>query len=704
MDPTQQSPVDDKSDKPTNLRAKRSRKDRPCDHCRVSKRSCHIAVRGEACEHCARAGRECSFRAPPLNRHRKSSTTPTSTTNGYGPTSTEAGTSSLASRFGSTTGLSSGPSKSPSSWMGERSTLSLSRPHPGGGVRAFLDTLDERVAQQEEEDTFGYSSLDADVTEEEESHYLGSGAVAQLASVSLDSRLENGAADLPYRQVADPRNPAFFLKNPSRVYGHSNAAFVAEKAYQDVLAIINGVDPTLPDRLIQHFMTRTLPALPILNRQRFEACVQGWQGAGTFPYALLIGIFSHAAVHELALRPHSKQLWSICCHVIDNEYRQARLQTLQLEIICLAGRPILNPGGNHVGICRSLGVLQLLGLHRDCSRWKLPKWERALRKRLWWSLYVMDKWNAYTYGRPVNIEATRSSIPTLSFEDGDVGGATTPKESEIAVFVAMCRLSSVLEGLLPLVLDRDTYPRRLNLDRSLLRHGASDLETLYRDLPDDLLFDPTQPSPRPGSRSLQLSHLGVELLICRLGLEREEFEYPHHLIAANKQMLIVIEHMAVFIESLRPEDFDVFWAPWSAYQLTNAVTLLLQQAIRVHTCANVVQSGGPVPANVLPAIRDAAIDTSLAETITLLQRVLTAVQSVSTQWEVAGSAMPRVNSLIKSMPAIPGIDGVQSLLLPDPPAFGTVPDMEPDVDILALFDWLTGDISSGLQGGAGGVC
>jgi hypothetical protein len=100
----------------------------------------------------------------------------------------------------------------------------------------------------------------------------------------------------------------------------------------------------------------------------------------------------------------------------------------------------------------------------------------------------------------VNIEATRSSIPTLSFEDGDVGGATTPKESEIAVFVAMCRLSSVLEGLLPLVLDRDTYPRRLNLDRSLLRHGASDLETLYRDLPDDLLFDPTQPSPRPGSR------------------------------------------------------------------------------------------------------------------------------------------------------------------------------------------------------------
>lgn len=204
--------------------------------------------------------------------------------------------------------------------------------------------------------------------------------------------------------------------------------------------------------------------------------------------------------------------------------------------------------------------------------------------------------------------------------------------------------------------------------------------------------------------SLQLSHLGVELLICRLGLEREEFEYPHHLVAANAQMLTVIASFAVFIESLREEDYGAFWAPWSAYQLTNAVTLLLQQAIRVHTCANVVQNGGPVPAHVLPAIRDAAIDASLADTFGLLQRFLTAVQSVSALWEVAGSALPRVNSLIKSMPPIPGIEGVQALLLPDPPGWNSAPDIQPDMDILALFDWLTGDITSGLQGGAGGVC
>lgn len=59
-----------------SLRPRRSRKDRPCDHCRKAKRNCVIVVRGEACTHCSKAGRECSFNAPPLNRHRKSSVSP----------------------------------------------------------------------------------------------------------------------------------------------------------------------------------------------------------------------------------------------------------------------------------------------------------------------------------------------------------------------------------------------------------------------------------------------------------------------------------------------------------------------------------------------------------------------------------------------------------------------------------------------------
>lgn len=99
-------------------------------------------------------------------------------------------------------------------------------------------------------------------------------------------------------------------------------------------------------------MARSLPAIPILNQVGFEASLRGYEGAPRFPYPVLIGIYAHAAVYEPSLRQHCKRLWTIALQVLDNEYRQPRLQTLQLEILNITGRPILNPGGNHIGICR----------------------------------------------------------------------------------------------------------------------------------------------------------------------------------------------------------------------------------------------------------------------------------------------------------------------------------------------------------------
>lgn len=96
----------------------------------------------------------------------------------------------------------------------------------------------------------------ADIRDPSKADQPGSGAVAQLASVTLGSlggRLVGPSEDqsLEYRQVADPRYPAYFLKNPSKVYGHSNAAYVAEKTYAEVARLISHGDPNMPEKLIQ---------------------------------------------------------------------------------------------------------------------------------------------------------------------------------------------------------------------------------------------------------------------------------------------------------------------------------------------------------------------------------------------------------------------------------------------------------------------
>ena len=46
---------------------------------------------------------------------------------------------------------------------------------------------------------------------------------------------------------------------------------------------------------------------------------------------------------------------------------------------------------------------QDLGLHLDCTKWRIPAWEKGLRKRLAWGLFMQDKWGALVHGRPSHI-------------------------------------------------------------------------------------------------------------------------------------------------------------------------------------------------------------------------------------------------------------------------------------------------------------
>lgn len=62
-----------------SLRARRSRKDRPCDRCRRMKQLCHIPVRGEACTLCKRTNRACTFVSTPTTRRRRRAGRDTST-------------------------------------------------------------------------------------------------------------------------------------------------------------------------------------------------------------------------------------------------------------------------------------------------------------------------------------------------------------------------------------------------------------------------------------------------------------------------------------------------------------------------------------------------------------------------------------------------------------------------------------------------
>lgn len=48
-------------------------------------------------------------------------------------------------------------------------------------------------------------------------------------------------------------------------------------------------------------------------------------------------------------------------------------------------------------------MAQDLGLHRSSEGWDLPDDEKETRRRVWWTVYIMDRWSAAGFGRPQTI-------------------------------------------------------------------------------------------------------------------------------------------------------------------------------------------------------------------------------------------------------------------------------------------------------------
>lgn len=53
----------------------------------------------------------------------------------------------------------------------------------------------------------------------------------------------------------------------------------------------------------------------------------------------------------------------------------------------------------------------MLGLHRSCEDWDLPRTEKETRKRVWWALYITDRFQTAILGRPINLRDEDISVP-----------------------------------------------------------------------------------------------------------------------------------------------------------------------------------------------------------------------------------------------------------------------------------------------------
>lgn len=228
-----------------------------------------------------------------------------------------------------------------------------------------------------------------------------------------------------------------------------------EHQLEDVDAIENIVSPHGPVLLDLYFRI-IHPNFPILQKSVFLEKYNRSYREFSPPllgavYILAINWWDHSDELAHLPKPELADLERLVRTSLADAMYRPKLSTIQAGLL-LSQRP---EGDQWAPTGQLVAIGQELGLHLDCSAWKIPPWERGLRKRLAWALYMQDKWGSLVHGRPSHVFAsnwavqplTENDFPDVEFDESDVEEAGEYERGR-TLFMQMVNLSQILAEVL----------------------------------------------------------------------------------------------------------------------------------------------------------------------------------------------------------------------------------------------------------------
>jgi hypothetical protein len=176
------------------------------------------------------------------------------------------------------------------------------------------------------------------------------------------------------------------------------------------------------------------PSFPIIQKHLFLERYRN--GDRTFSPSLMAGMYILALnwwTYDPKLgaypKPDAARLEAIAMKALSVSMERPKLSTIQAGLLLLQ-----RPEADSWSLTTQLVAIgQELGLHLDCSSWSIPLWERGLRKRIAWALYMQDKWSSLIHGRPSHIFGANWAVKPINDDDfkeeGD-GYETRQEETE----------------------------------------------------------------------------------------------------------------------------------------------------------------------------------------------------------------------------------------------------------------------------------
>lgn len=329
------------------------------------------------------------------------------------------------------------------------------------------------------------------------------------------------------------------------------------------------------DSLIRLYFRIVHPSFPILHKKVYLEKYGRTHREFSPPllaavYILALNWWSYSTELAKLPKPDVAQLEDIAYRTLQDVSHRAKLSTVQAGLLLLQ-----RPGGDRAWQLTSqlVAIGQDLGLHLDCSNWRVPAWERGLRKRLAWALFMQDTWSALIYGRPPHISTTNWAVqPVISSDfpesavDEDEEDGSTEVEKGRPLFSAMITLTrmlaEVLDSLYSLKADMEVK-RSYDSTKAILERAKPiqlKLKSWYADIPDTLRMETTRVGKLNSVGYLHLAYFATEMTLHRRILRSLSHNTDPYLIqicrsAAKARLISAMD----FFNRLKPEHLQSFW-------------------------------------------------------------------------------------------------------------------------------------------------
>ncbi|KAI8072175.1 fungal-specific transcription factor domain-containing protein [Gilbertella persicaria] len=259
-------------------------------------------------------------------------------------------------------------------------------------------------------------------------HYLGDSATLQFFSNKLNlsdnkqwqghtiKRFGDGIVLAAEVKNEKPRSKIPVFQWPKNIHA-------AGEDIHKYIYTVTGLDQYTTVRLLKIYFSHIHPILPVIDKTEFLK--QYRDRVNTFPSGELLNAMFGAAARFVeceSLEPARKRrlpsdaVWDVPVGWSNQFFDQAeyiisKWSTTPTVSMIQAIVLILNHRGDRdskSSACWQLGgfairLAHLLGLHRNCDDWDVPRNEKETRKRIWWALYITDRFQTAILGRPINL-------------------------------------------------------------------------------------------------------------------------------------------------------------------------------------------------------------------------------------------------------------------------------------------------------------